>query len=531
MKSKAIDRVSVSIFLLTAGCILALVGGGVVGADTNSDYEIEVEGAIEVPTETVSIPPGSGGDEYEIDAIAVLEPGEELTANAAVPDDTQVNESIVQLFNSDQRLETQSRPDANGDVQFDGSDTDISPGTYNLALADGGFQAIHPVVISGYDISVDHPAEVAENDTLTVEADVVQTEADGPPTVVKATLWNETAETRSELTLDGNGASETYTGSISLAEFDSGEYNLYITVHGDEEFQGRKEILGLENADTVSVSETTDEGGSSPGDTDQGTSGGSTDNGSDGAGDGTTNGTTDTTNGTTDATNGTTDGTSNDDEMTGSDSVPPVTSESRSIADDVPSETGLTVQFSLDTVQSVTFYEGSENGSITVEEYDGIPPNGPDIGDRPVISGMVITPSERHRDSQAAIEVTVNQDKLSRAGVSAEELTMLKATGDGYQALETAVVESNEGPSLRGETDGFSIFIVSTNVASDQRNGTETTTENGTPERVIEPSEPASSTEADEPDDQPGFVLGTTLIGLAVAVLIARFSVVLRSWP
>jgi len=202
----------------------------------------------------------------------------------------------------------------------------------------------------------------------------------------------------------------------------------------------------------------------------------------------------------------------------------------------------MTVQFSQGAVNSVTFSEGQGGGSIDVEEYDGAPPGAPDTGDRPVMEGVVINPSEEYRNTAATIEITVDQTEVLRADATAEDLAVLKATDAGYQTLDTDVVADNGDVTLTAETPSFSTFIVSTNEGdiegtngsssstdsdSDSRSSSTpdgmTTTGTATPgDDVVEPSDPDTNTEAVEPDEQPGFMLGTALVALSVALLIAR---------
>jgi PGF-CTERM protein len=157
------------------------------------------------------------------------------------------------------------------------------------------------------------------------------------------------------------------------------------------------------------------------------------------------------------------------------------------------------------------------------------------------MEGVVITPSEEYRNTAATIEITVDQTEVLRADATAEDLAVLKATDTGYQTLDTDVVADNGDVTLAAETPSFSTFIVSTNEGdiegtdgsssstdSDSDAGSdstpsETTTGTATPgDDVVEPSDPNTDTEAVEPDEQPGFMLGTALVALSVALLIAR---------
>lgn len=487
--------------VLVLFCVLLAITAGIAPVVAASEYDIRIDDSTDIPPRTVEDPPVLVGDSYEIDAFAVRDRGEELTLDITIPDDVEssVDDTEVELYNSDQNLVDAVATDSNGEAVFSGGQMDLEPGTYSLALVDEITEAIHPVVISGYDISVENPTDVEEDDEITVEGTVTPTEADGDPAEVNVVIWNNDDEKRVELTKESDG---TYTQDVSLSGLDPGEYNIYVTAHGEDEFRGEKEVMGLGEGKGITIEESENNGGSGADTTQGGATGGAV----------------------------------------GGGEISPVTSESRSIADDTPSEPGMTVQFSQGAVNSVTFSEGQGGGSIDVEEYDGAPPGAPDTGDRPVMEGVVINPSEEYRNTAATIEITVDQTEVLRADATAEDLAVLKATDAGYQTLDTDVVADNGDVTLTAETPSFSTFIVSTNEGDiEGTNGSSSSTDSDSDSRssstpdgmtatgtatpsddVVEPSDPDTNTEAVEPDEQPGFMLGTALVALSVALLIAR---------
>ena len=498
----------ISRYGLVLFCVLLAVTAGIAPVVAASEYDIQIDDSTDIPPRTIEDPPVLVGDSYEIDAFAVRDRGEELTLDITIPDDAEssVGDTEVELYNSDQNLVDAVATDSDGEAAFSGDQMDLEPGTYSLALVDEITEAIHPVVVSGYDISVENPTDVEEDNEITVEGTVTPTEADGDPEEVNVVIWNDDDDKRVELTKDDD---ETYTEDVSLSGLEPGEYNIYVTAHGEDEFRGEKEVMGLGEGEDITIEESDDE---SPNDENEETE----NNGGGGAGD--TEG-------------GATGG------ATGGGGMSPIASESKSITDEAPSESGMTVQFSQGAVNSVTFSEGAEGGSIDVEEYDGTPPGAPDTGDRPVMEGVTITPSEEHRDTTATIQITVDQTEVLRADATAEDLAVLKATDTGYQTLDTAVVDDNGDVVLEAETPGFSTFIVSTNEGdiestddsdsssdSDSNTGSEgTATETATPgDDVVEPSDPNTDSETMEPDEQPGFALGTAIVALSLAMLIAR---------
>jgi len=504
LRGRTPPKLKLSIKLAVCAILLTTVATAIVAG---AGHEISVPGSTEIPTQTVETDEFEK-DEYEIDAFAVQEQGESFTADVNIPDDAD-GEVIVDLYgfeNGDQQYLTTGTRQADGEEWlFDSEATDREPGTYALLLfVDDDLQKIQPVVISGYDIDVDNPTSGDEDEEITVDATVTQTDADSDPSQVNVVIWND--DDQRQIEMSSGDDSTSYTADISLNQFDPGEYEVYVTAHGDEEFQGEKEVLGLGEGSVLDIEEVEDDTDDS---TDDNTNGGGDSSGTSGGG------------------------------AAGGGGISPVASESRSIADDTPSEPGMTVQFNQGAVNSVTFSEGQEGGSIDVEEYDGTPPGAPDTGDRPVMEGVVITPSEEYRNTAATIEITVDQTEVLRADATAEDLAVLKATDTGYQTLDTDVVADNGDVTLAAETPGFSAFIVSTNEGDIDTSGDgdtatgsgDDTGSTGTAESdpdsdsssddVMQPSNGTESEPA-EPEGQAGFGLIVSVLSLLLVTLLAK---------
>jgi len=310
-------------------CFLAvgiLLASGAIAGSADSHVTLTVEDSTAVPTETINFE----GDSYEIDAIATRDQGDELTAHVTLPDKVFTDVSFL-LYNSDQQIEASrgvNRPGTDETVTFE---TDsVAPGTYMLNVElEGATEQMQPVVIEGYDISVDHTTEATRDDDLEVSAGVTPTALSTPPAAVEVVVWNETHSQRFEMS---NSGDETYTASVPLDQFGTGEYTVNVAALGDETFRGQQEVLALESS-SLTIQETTSDDGTN--DSDSGDDGGSNSDESttDGDDDSTTDGDSDDSTGD-DENNGnsSTDGTSSD-EDTSSDS------ESSSSDDGSPSET------------------------------------------------------------------------------------------------------------------------------------------------------------------------------------------------
>lgn len=498
--------------MLVTGLVVVATGGvGVVVADT--DYDIQIDGVVDVRSETIDAPPGQSRDSYDVDAIAVREQGESLSADITIPDDndTSMEDVEVEFVNADQQTEAVAVPNSEGQITFDTEDMNQTAGTYSLLLVDGGIQKIYPVVISGYDIAVENPTTATEDETINIEGTITQTAADGNPTSMSVILWNEADEKRVTFDPDDNGD---YSADISLSDLDPAEYNVYVTANGDDEYQGEPEILAIGEGETLTVEDAAD-------DTDGGNGGGGSSDGGSGGSDG----------GGSSAGGGS---------GGGGGGLSPTVSTSTDINDATPGQAGVRVEFSNGAVGSVTFLQGEATGTINVEEYGPtVPPNAPDAGDRPVMQGVVVSPSEEHRDSRATMEITVDQTEVLRADATAEDLVVLRATDNGYQTLDTTVVDDDGDVTLRAETPGFSAFIVSTAESDTTASGDGTTatssgddaeptgTSEATPgsdsgsDDVMQPSNGTESEPA-EPEGQVGFGIIVSMLSLLLVTLLAK---------
>jgi hypothetical protein len=481
---------------------LVALQGGVGFAAADNGYEITIDDATETPSRTVE----AEGDEYEIDAIAIREPGDEVATDITLPDDaTPVGPGgiYVDLINSDRNAESSVRLfDEDIDDQNEAEATfdlpsDISPGTYSVVVPANDIQDVHPVVVSGYDISVDHPDDIAADATVEVDIDVEEDELSGEPAGgVEAVIWNDNeAET---VSADGS-IEDGYTASVSADELTTGDdYEVYAVARGDDEFQGENEIIGIGEGSSLTITEAEESDETDPDDSDNdadsGGGGGSSGGQAGGGG--------------------------------GSTGLSPTASISTDIGDEAPGEPGNTVTFSDSAVRSITFDE-SVSGTVEVEEYDS-PPNAPSMGDRPAMASVVITPPAEHADKQATFEVTVDQTEVLRADAEAEDLAVLKAVDTGYETLETDVVDANGDVTLEATTPGFSVFVVSTDegdiTADDGTTGSDESTPapnmdpgTATPDDgVITPN--TEQTASPSVEEQP---LSFGVIGAAFAVMLA----------
>jgi PGF-pre-PGF domain-containing protein len=504
---------------LLAACVVACLligtaGAGVVIAET---YDLTVSDAVETPSETVDFE----GSTYELDAFAVREPGESLDVAVTAPDGTDFR---VDLYNSDKAVEMFRSGQGSESVTFDADGTeDLEPGTYSLVLnAESNNQALHPVVISGYDLSVSLPEEADVGETIEIDVSVTPTELSGDPSAVEVVFWNDDRVER----VDATKSDGTYSASIDLSEFDTGAYNVHAAAQGDEEFRGEKEILGLSDQQTIDVVDSSDDADNS-GDGDDGAPAGGGGGGGAplGGGQPAQNDTT-----TEEPETNTSDG----DNGNETDAISEIT-ETTDLVDENPDSPGIQVSFKNTTIRALKLSNETATGNVTVTDRSSPPPNASEPTGSAVAT-VEITVPETERNTPATIEFAVPATSVT----DTDQLTVERYNddNDSWTPLATTVTETNETTvTVVAETPGFSVFAVtemsseSTESTSDENetdenetnendsdtsDSTSTSDSSDNTDDVITPSE--SENQQNQPEEQPGFGIFLVVIALLLAV-------------
>jgi hypothetical protein len=234
-------------------CLLAatiLLASGAIAGSADSHITLTVDDSTPIPAETVEFE----GDNYDIAAITVRDPGNEFTAEVSLPDEEFTNVNFL-LYNSDQQIEASERIISPSTTETATFETDsYAPGTYMLNVAiEGATEQMQPVVIAGYDVAVDHPENPSRDEDVDITAEVTQTELSSAPAAVEVVVWNESHSQTFEMSHSGD---ETYTTSIALDQLEAGEYTVNVAALGDETFRGKQEVLALERS-SLTIQETT----------------------------------------------------------------------------------------------------------------------------------------------------------------------------------------------------------------------------------------------------------------------------------
>ena len=229
-------------------CILtfSMVGPGL-GAATIDRYRISVSDSIDTPDRTVTFK----GDSYAISSVAQADVGDTISVSVASP--TEETYSII-VYNRERKFALSSKT-ASGDttVQFDLRE--LSPGTYTIAIDSGDFEAVHPLVIKGYSVSLQAPEEVSSHESLQTSVDVRALPNSKSLESVQVILGNTEQSVKVTATKVSDGS---FKATIPTDEFETGNYRLYALVRGTQKAFGEKEILGLSEGHSVSISESQD---------------------------------------------------------------------------------------------------------------------------------------------------------------------------------------------------------------------------------------------------------------------------------
>jgi hypothetical protein len=203
----------------------------------------------------------------------------------------------------------------------------------------------------------------------------------------------------------------------------------------------------------------------------------------------------------------------------------PVSSTSAEITDSDPTEEGTTVAVGETSVSSITFSEGT-TGTVEINDYGTQPPpDSPDPGDRPIISGVTITVPDTAANSPATIELSLDSDVVASSGTDPSELVVLRGVDDEYQVLPTTVAERGDTITVTAETPGFSTFLVSTEEQSsgaDQPGSETDSTDSGeTQAETDDDDEPTTDTsEVDTSDDNESLTGIVVVLGLLLLVVV-----------
>jgi len=222
-------------------CCTALFAGGIAAAD--GSYDISIAGSVDTPDRVVTLE----GTDYTVSAIGVVDPGEPIQVSVDAPADTTYD---LYLYNEEKQQEDRI-DDAGASATFDGN---YPAGSYVVGVyADGNFEAVHPVVVRSYDVTLETPASAETGETVEFTADVENvagTEQDLDTVQIVVSKDGDEQVLTATKSADG-----TYTATTTLSE--TGEYLVYANARSADSVNGQKELIGVSRSSEITVQEPT----------------------------------------------------------------------------------------------------------------------------------------------------------------------------------------------------------------------------------------------------------------------------------
>lgn len=228
---------------LTLLAVVMLFVGPVIGAN---GYSISATPKIDVPSQTAEV----SGTEYTIDSITRTTTDDGLSVSTDVPSN---NSYFIQLRNPDNQIVSRSLKsgDADHDISNFGSG---EAGSYSVIIERNGVQAVHPVVIPGYTLSVTAPSKAEQGSVISVTASVTERDVDKHSELDYVEVVAGDSDTMVRQTLS-KGSSGKYTTNLSTSDFKTETYDLSVVIRGDAKVRGRNEIVGIADPQQLNITE------------------------------------------------------------------------------------------------------------------------------------------------------------------------------------------------------------------------------------------------------------------------------------
>jgi hypothetical protein len=209
-----------------------------------TEYGITADPSMDTPSETTTYE----GTEYTVSSITPITTDETISVQTSVPDGASYD--IIFRGPENQIISSKRVVD---DTSHTIDSVPEEAGTYAITIrSDGTAQAVQPVIVQGYDISVSTPESVEQGESVTIEASVSERSIEKHSSFdrVEFVIGNEDIEVREQMSQADDG---TYTATVPTDDLETQSYNVYAAVRGDKEVRKRDEILGVSEATSFEV--------------------------------------------------------------------------------------------------------------------------------------------------------------------------------------------------------------------------------------------------------------------------------------
>ncbi|RDZ52646.1 hypothetical protein C5C07_12785 [Haloferax sp. Atlit-4N] len=217
-------------------------------AAQSADYDVDIDGDLDIPDRTIST---QWGDQT-IEAIGSASEDGYLSVSTDGPSGDSYS---IRVVDSQQRLRDSQYVDG-GSASASFSLDRYDPGTYAIALTNGTetVYAVEPFIINGFDVEQTAADRVESDDELLVEVNLskVSNDVESPPAGVEVVLGNESASVRTTATRQ---TGLNYTATVDVASLSTGDYRLYSAAQTGDEVFGEPELVAVSGTQSVSVVE------------------------------------------------------------------------------------------------------------------------------------------------------------------------------------------------------------------------------------------------------------------------------------
>lgn len=222
--------------------VVLLVGVAGVSAGMDSEYELSMDSAVDVQSQTITLE----GTEYNFSEIGKTTADTQFEVSASVPAGTEYS---IYLYNNDEQIQDTERMDGSGTATFDASQ--LAPGTYLLAIngPDGDTRAVMPLVVTGYETTLSMPASAKPGENVTIGVTTSRTDSNAEDITSVAIVLSHDGEERTVTAT--RVADGEYEATVSFE--DPGEYHIYGAIRGETEIDGEKQLVGMSDRSTVTV--------------------------------------------------------------------------------------------------------------------------------------------------------------------------------------------------------------------------------------------------------------------------------------
>jgi len=209
-----------------------------------ANFEITSEDSESVPERPFEFQ----GTTYQLDSVIPATANDTVNISVSGPDD----DYRVVIYNSKEQIVNSRR--GTGDEAFTFNLLQYEIGTYALAVYhDGEYEALEPLVVEGYNVSIERPDQFAADENASLQIDVERTTADSSPHKVRAVF----AADGNQVLVTATGSDGEYTADIEAGTLEGGDYTVYAIAQGELKAFGRNQVLGMSDRVSLSVENAT----------------------------------------------------------------------------------------------------------------------------------------------------------------------------------------------------------------------------------------------------------------------------------